>query len=139
MSMWKKRARDNPTIEYKISDCKYKNCHYEKSSVPSKNKRCIHSLSFRKKNPSCKLGKRLVASWRTEAKSSVGKDISELKNTHEETDTKIILHSVYAASQGAQTMHIMSQDSDVLVLSVWWSRHLPANTKFVTGVGANKG
>lgn len=84
-----------------------------------------------------KLGKHLVASWRTEAKSSEGKDISELKR-HEEADTKIILHSLYAASQGAQTIHIMSQDTDVLVLSVWWSRHLPANTKFVTRVGANK-
>jgi len=104
-------------------------------------KQKMHSqLIFQKKNllHARKLGKRLVASWRTEAKFSVGKDISELKSTHEETDTKIILHSVYAASQGAQTIHIMSQDSDVLVLSVWWSRHLPANTKFVTGVGVNK-
>jgi len=40
--------------------CQYKKCHYEKSSVPSKNQRCIHSLSLRKKSTLCKqVGKTL--------------------------------------------------------------------------------
>ena len=64
--------------------------------------------------------------------------MTDLESTHEEADTKIVLHCLYASYHGATTLHIFSPDTDVFVLSVWWSEMFPSDTMFVTGVGLNK-
>jgi hypothetical protein len=48
-------------------------------------------------------------------------DLSSLSSNHEEADTVIILHAIYAASH-QRTIHILSPDTDVLVLAI---RRLP--------------
>ena len=85
-----------------------------------------------------KMKRNLVVSWRNEAKASDGTDVTALKSTHEEADTKIILHCLYASRHGATSLHIFSPDTDVFILSIWWSKMFPADTRFVTGVGTNK-
>ena len=63
---------------------------------------------------------------------STGIDTSELASTHEEGDTKIMLHAVHAARRGAESIRIFSPDTDVLVLSVRRAPLLPDDTLFVT-------
>ena len=48
-----------------------------------------------------KMERNVVASWRNEAKTAERKDVTDLKSTHEEADTKIILHCLYASYHGA--------------------------------------
>ena len=39
---------------------------------------------------------------------------------HEETDTRMLLHAFYAASQGHNSITIRTVNTDVLVLAVMW-------------------
>ena len=55
-----------------------------------------------------------------------------LRSTHEEADTKLILHAVHAADRGATRIRIFSPDTDVLVLAIRRQPMLPKNTAFVT-------
>ncbi|KAJ8884906.1 hypothetical protein PR048_011102 [Dryococelus australis] len=86
---------------------------------------------------------RHVTTWqmnstRKIAMSSDGSVINELKRNHEKADTKIILHSLYASRRGATQLHIHSPDTDVFILSLWWSKYFPQDTMFVTGVGQHR-
>ena len=45
-------------------------------------------------------------------------DTTDLSSTHEEADTKLILHAVNASRRGANSIRIFSSDTDVLVLAV---------------------
>jgi len=48
-----------------------------------------------------------------------GYDLSELSPcTHEEADTRMILHSLYAARLGHEVASIRTVDTDVVVLAV---------------------
>ena len=85
-----------------------------------------------------KMKRNLAASWRNEAKTAEGKDVTDLKSTHEDADTKIILHCLYASHHGTTTLHIFSPDTDVFILSIWWSGIFPPDTMFLTGVGLNR-
>ena len=85
-----------------------------------------------------KMKRNLVASWRNEAKTTGKKDVTDLKSTHEDADTKIIFHCLYASHHGATTLHIFLPDTDVFILSIWWSGMFPPDTMFVTGVRLNR-
>lgn len=65
---------------------------------------------------------------------SSAQDIPELQSTQEEADTRIILHSIAAAKQGAQRLVVCSPDTDVLVLLL---HHFPSigakEVYFLTG------
>lgn len=50
-----------------------------------------------------KMKSNMIASWRNEAKTAEGKDVTDLKSIHEEADTKIILHCLKASHHGATT------------------------------------
>ena len=63
--------------------------------------------------------------------------IDELKSNHEETVTKIILHSIFASRRGATQLHIYSPDTDILFLALCWSTFFPLETIYVTRIGQN--
>jgi hypothetical protein len=58
--------------------------------------------------------KTCIVSTSEGAKSNHG-DVSNLSSNHEEADTMLILHAVYAAVNN-QVVHILSPDTDVFVL-----------------------
>ena len=63
---------------------------------------------------------------------------SHLESTHEEADTRIILHAKDATSRGITSLDIQSPDTDVLVLSIRRYTRLPTNSFFVTGTGNSR-
>ena len=74
--------------------------------------------------------KNLTVAFRNEALSTF-MNTDELKSTHEEADTKLILHAVHAARRGATRIRIFSPDTDVLVLAIRRTPMLPEDTAFV--------
>jgi hypothetical protein len=75
--------------------------------------------------------KNVTVSFRGEALSTF-MNADRLRSTHEEADTKLILHAVDAAQRGATRIRIFSPDTDVLVLAIRRVPMLPENTAFVT-------
>ena len=136
-AMRRKRAGKTTPVEFKISDS---------TNITNISMRTLLSHSKTKDELTAyisekaivfaqKMKRNLVTSWRNEAKTAEGVDVTALKSTHEEADTKIILHCLYASHHGATTLHIFSPDTDVFILSIWWSGMFPPDTMFVTGVG----
>ena len=82
-------------------------------------------------------GRRVVVTWECMCKAT-HRDVSHLESTHEEADTKLILHAVDASVQGASSIRIYSPDTDVLVLSLQKYPELCSNTCVVTGMGQRK-
>ncbi|KAK3753092.1 hypothetical protein QZH41_010830, partial [Actinostola sp. cb2023] len=79
-------------------------------------------------------GKRLVVAWGSECEAT-HKDVTHLRSTQEEADTKMLLHAVDAAANGATTITIHSPDTDVFILSLRRYPELCEETYFVTGSG----
>lgn len=137
-SMRRKRAGKAMPVEYKITD----STNIQKVTMRSllshdKNKDELTAYLAKKTILHAqKIKQKLIVSWRNEARSSDENDVKELQSTQEEADTKIILHSLYA-SHYCTTLHIYSPDTDVFILSLWWSQLLAKDSMFVTGVGAN--
>lgn len=77
-----------------------------------------------------KCSKKFVVSWRTEV-SATHCSLECLKSSHEEADTKIVLHAINAKDRGAATLLVFAQDTDILVLLVRRYPKLPENTFFV--------
>ena len=58
----------------------------------------------------------------------------DLHSNHEEADTRIVCHAIYAAKAGTQTIVIQSPDTDILVLLLHHRSAIPAkNIFFSTG------
>ena len=59
----------------------------------------------------------------------VGKDqweeVIELRSCQEEADTRMLLHSLHAAESGYKAVIITAEDTDVLVLCLGFSKHIP--------------
>ena len=53
-------------------------------------------------------------------------DVPDLSSNQEEADTRIILHAINAAKQGADTIVVQSPDTDVLVLPIHHRPQIPA-------------
>jgi hypothetical protein len=79
----------------------------------------------------------IVCSWRDKAESNKT-DVSHLSSSHEEADTKIVLHAVDATERGATQVSIYSLDTDVFILFVRRFPKLPKHTLFCTGTGINR-
>lgn len=79
-------------------------------------------------------GKRLVVAWGSECEAT-HKDVTHLRSTQEEADTKMLLHAVDAAAHGATEISIHSPDTDVFILSLGRYPELCEETNFVTGTG----
>ena len=80
------------------------------------------------------IGKRLVVAWGT-ACEATHKNVTHLRSTQEEADTKILLHAVDAAAHGATEINIHSPDTDVFILSLRRYPQLCHGTNFITGTG----
>jgi len=79
-------------------------------------------------------GKRLVVAWGSECEAT-HKDVTHLQSTQEEAETKMLLHAVDAAANGATTITIHAPDTDVFILSLRRYPELCEETYFVTGSG----
>jgi len=77
-------------------------------------------------------GKNVVVAWRDHAEATHRQ--VELSSIQEEADTKLILHSLDATSNGATSIRIHSPDTDVLVLAIRRYPFFCQDTCFVTGV-----
>ena len=64
-------------------------------------------------------------------------DIPELQSQQEEADTKIFLCCFYASNIGFNTVHIITVDTDVLVLALYYQRKLDLAIIVEMGSGAN--
>ena len=67
--------------------------------------------------------------------SEASAEIPALNLGHEEAETRLLLHGIYAAEQGSQTVIICSPDTDVLVTLPAAIGHQPAVFGFDTGTG----
>ena len=74
--------------------------------------------------------KNLVVAWRDKADAS--HKIVNLNSSQEEADTKILLHAVNTANNGASSLRIHCSDTDVLVLAIRRFPQLPPDTCMVT-------
>ena len=62
----------------------------------------------------------------------------ELECTHEEADTRLILHARHAALSGYSNIVIQSPDADVGVLACCCTRQIQARLYFCTGTNAHR-
>lgn len=81
--------------------------------------------------------RRFVVSWGCKCKATT-QDVNHLQSNHEEADTKLILHAIDAAANGATQINIHSPDTDVFVLSIRRHPQLSKETYFVTGTGQRR-
>lgn len=75
---------------------------------------------------------------RTTAQSSCGTDVAVLQSTHDEADTRIILHAILLAAEGYRRTIISSRDTDVLVLLIHFSAQLSQEVWFRTGTAKQR-
>ena len=66
-------------------------------------------------------------------KCSPERDSGILSATHEEADTRILLHTKDAQLHGFERVVIVCRDTDVLVLLVHFKHHLPREIWFMSG------
>ena len=59
--------------------------------------------------------------------------VPELKCSHEEADTRLILHAHHASNTGHKSIVINSADTDVAVIATAHSYSIPATLLFLTG------
>ena len=80
------------------------------------------------------MGRNVIVAWGCYCQGTHF-DVTHLRSSQEEADTKIILHAVDAASRGATEITIHSPDTDVFVLSLRRYPQLCSDVRFVTGTG----
>lgn len=76
---------------------------------------CFASHILECKNPSRKT---YVVALKSECKSS-NLSADHLNTTQEETDTRMLLHTIDATERSAASLCIQSANTDVLVLALW--------------------
>ena len=64
---------------------------------------------------------------------SNGIDVHHLESSHEEADTKIILHAADAVTRGVTKLDILSPDTHVLVLCIRRLADLTTDKHFIKG------
>ena len=52
-------------------------------------------------------------------------DIGELRSTHEEADTRLILHAKHAANVGSMSVIITADDTDIMILCLGFQKYIP--------------
>ena len=80
------------------------------------------------------MGKNVIVAWGCYCQGTHF-DVTHLRSTQEEADTKIIFQAVDAASRGATEIAIHSPDTDVFVLSLRRYPQLCSGIRFATGTG----
>ena len=66
----------------------------------------------------------------------MAEEVAALSCSHEEADTRLLLHAAHAAESGSTDVVIRSPDTDVAVLACTLSRHIHARLFFHTGTKA---
>ena len=74
----------------------------------------------------------VVVAWGNNCQAT-HRDVTNLRSSQKEADTKMMLHAVDAASNGATQIKIYSPDSDVFILSLRRYAQLCDDVQFVTG------
>ena len=80
------------------------------------------------------MGKNVIVAWGCYCQGTHF-DVTHLRSSQEEADTKIILQAVDAASRGATEITIHSPETDVFVLSLRRYPQLCSGIRFATGTG----
>ena len=62
-----------------------------------------------------------------EITSQAANIVEELNSTHEEADTRLILHAAHAARSGYKTVVVASEDTDVFLLCLAFKCFIPAS------------
>ena len=52
-------------------------------------------------------------------------EITELRSTQEEVDTRVLLHALHAAKAGSKAVIVTTEDTDVMVLCRGFNRDIP--------------
>ena len=79
----------------------------------------------------------IVVSTQQGAMSNQG-NVDHLSTMEDEIDTVIFLHALAIARTGEVILHIMSQDTDVFVLTLRYMPELGQHTCIIRGVGENR-
>ena len=58
--------------------------------------------------------------------------------SHEEADSRMILHVAHAAQQGHQQIPVCTVDTDVVVLLLWLAEAIPGETEIWLAFGTGK-
>ena len=80
------------------------------------------------------MGKNVIMAWGCYCQGTHF-DVMYLRSSQEEAPTKIILHTVDAASRGSTEITFHSPETDVFVLSIRRYPQLCSDVRFVTGTG----
>ena len=54
-------------------------------------------------------------------------EVSELITSQEEADTRVFLHALHAANEGARSVVITADDTDIMVISLGLNRDIPCS------------
>ena len=65
-------------------------------------------------------------------------EIHDLISNQEETDSRIVLYSVYAASKGYEYVRVRTPDSDIFWILLYHARHINTTIFYDTGFGSKK-
>lgn len=131
-----RRLGKQPAIAYHITDTTdITNLTMKRflSHVKTK-KELTNYLANRILEKSLEIGRNVVVAWGCECRAT-HRNMSHLASSHEEADTKLLLHAVEVTHKGASKINIHSPDTDVFVLALRRYPELCADTNFVTGKG----
>ena len=79
---------------------------------------------------------RAVVAWGCQCRAT-HQNVKNLQSDHEEADTKMLLHALDTAANGAMELYIHSPDTDIFVLPLRRYPELCVKTWFVAGTGDN--
>lgn len=79
----------------------------------------------------------VIVAWREEV-SATHITVQHLRSSHEEADTKLILHAADATLRGASTIDIHLPDTDVVILALRRYPMLCSRTSCIVGSGKKK-
>ena len=52
-------------------------------------------------------------------------EVDDLKCTHEEADTRMLLHALHCGTTGSRAVVIVSEDTDIFILCISFASHVP--------------
>ena len=90
-------------------------------------------LEAKKSRPTCELITAGGFEEGTKAAASQGSDVEQLQSSHEEADTRIILHAKAAYMDGYERIIVSCRDTDVLVLLIHFTGQLSGELWMRTG------
>lgn len=126
-----RRQKGIPSVQYKIDrNTNIKTVTLQKLLSHTKRKdELTEFLSKALLAAAAKLNINVVVAYRQNAEA-IQLSVAHLKSSHEEADTKLILH-IDATKRGASSLHIFSPDTDVLILAIHNYLHFPKDSHMI--------